>query len=1113
MRRLTLVFLIAFLVTASYIFLNHKTAVSLTPTLAERSDVTIHPQVEITDSESITTSPGFSNQTWLDHAVQNLVNSEYLVSWQANTYLEDLPAAYHATNRSQNLRSYFSSDGITILRRSDSASSWQMGLGLARFGSQDNPQPLSDAVLSIDQNRVDYLRPGITEWFSNLPSGIEHGLSIASPALGSSTSGQLILEMDISGDLTPSHSEDLSTILFSTSNGTLSLLYSQLQAFDIRRYPLPARLQLSLSQEQLVLIVDTSNAVFPVSLSYVISGLSAPEAAESLGPSYDWGTVGADESGQLGYSVSTAGDVNNDGHDDVIIGAPTWDFGHVEEGAAFLYLSDGTGLSYSYAWLFQSNQDSAHLGTAVSNAGDLNDDGYDDVVIGAIDYDNGLTDQGRVFVFYGMQDGLTDTLKTVIDGEAENAHLGEAVASAGDVDNDGYDEIIIGAPSYNDGKVYLHQGSASGVSTTPDWTAVNSNVTNLGVSVHTAGDINNDGYDDVIIGASQLSVGIGGRAYVYYGSSSGLSTTIGWTGSGSSPLGEYGTSVCTAGDVNGDGYADIIVGAPTENIEAGKAYVYYGSSSGLSQTASWTKAGGQSDALFGYSVSTAGDINGDGYDEVIIGAPNYNEAGRAFVFQGSADGLLADIYWFSESDTELANYGWSVSDAGNVNGDRTDDIIVGGPNYEVAFADQGVTFGFYGLPDATAENDSPTTFGDTTRFTATISTSGDFEYEWDFGDELTGTGQIVTHTYTAIGDYLAEVTITDESYEITSSTDVTIIDSPIQGLTAGNDSPTEFGYETTLTSSVISGSNVLYEWLFGDGLSAEPITFTSITHIYPAIDNYTATVTATNGVSTDVATTTITITEAYIAGLEAVNDSPTQVGNTTNLTATIEYGSNVTYEWDYGDGTNTTGSSVSYQYPSVGIYTATVTATNNLGTQSDTTKVTIQERIPTTLKLYPGWNLVAISIIPEISYTAFSMLDEVNLLSGGDCTEVHRWLNDAWDTYVYPGSTNNFNINIGEGYFIRCTVGADWTYYGMAMWEEVTVDLVNGWNLLSAPYPPGGITAQSILDQYNGGGNVCSEINRWYANAWDAHLDGLPFNDFLIEPDKGYFVYCSSTIE
>ena len=157
--------------------------------------------------------------------------------------------------------------------------------------------------------------------------------------------------------------------------------------------------------------------------------------------------------------------------------------------------------------------------------------------------------------------------------------------------------------------------------------------------------MNGDGYSDVIIGAYSYDNGQSneGRAYVYHGSSAGLQASPAWTAESDQADADFGFSVATAGDVNGDGYSDVIVGsiAFTNGQSAeGRAFVYHGSSSGLSPAASWTAESDQAQAFFGWSVSTAGDVNGDGYADVIVGAVSYDggqaDEGRAYVYQGSA---------------------------------------------------------------------------------------------------------------------------------------------------------------------------------------------------------------------------------------------------------------------------------------------------------------------------------------------------------------------------------------------------------------------------------------------------------------------------------------------
>jgi hypothetical protein len=172
---------------------------------------------------------------------------------------------------------------------------------------------------------------------------------------------------------------------------------------------------------------------------------------------------------------------------------------------------------------------------------------------------------------------------------------------------------------------------------------------------------------------------------------------------------------------------------------------------------------------------------------------------------------------------------------------------------------------------------------------------------------------------------------------------------PITGLAATNDSPTPLGDTTTLTATVETGTNVQYEWDFGDGSVG---TGAEVGHVYPAVGDYVASVLAYNTVSSETTTTTVTITDVPIEGLAAVNDSPTLLGGTTTFTATITAGSNVDYTWDFGDGITMTGQVVGHVYEATGTYTATVTATNSLGSVSVETVAIVYTIEPLTYYIY-----------------------------------------------------------------------------------------------------------------------------------------------------------------
>ncbi len=374
----------------------------------------------------------------------------------------------------------------------------------------------------------------------------------------------------------------------------------------------------------------------------------------------------ADQAGaQLGLCVASAGDVNGDGYSDVIIGAYLYDDGaNTNEGRAFVYDGGAAGLSATpNSTPDDADQAGARFGISLASAGDVNGDGYSDVIIGAFNYDDGAnTDEGRAFVYHGSATGLSATPNsTPDDADQAGAQLGLCVASAGDVNGDGYSDVIIGAYSYNDGantdegRAFVYHGGAAGLSATPNSTPDDADQANawFGESVASAGDVNGDGYSDVIIGASRYDDGANsneGRAFVYHGGAAGLSTTPNSTPDDADQFGAYfGISVASAGDVNGDGYSDVIIGAYAfddgANTDEGRAFVYHGAAAGLNATPNSTPDDAdQIGAWFGWSVASAGDVNGDGYSDVIIGAYGYDDGanmneGRAFVYHGSATGL------------------------------------------------------------------------------------------------------------------------------------------------------------------------------------------------------------------------------------------------------------------------------------------------------------------------------------------------------------------------------------------------------------------------------------------------------------------------------------------
>ncbi|MEE9617809.1 MAG: integrin alpha, partial [Anaerolineae bacterium] len=248
----------------------------------------------------------------------------------------------------------------------------------------------------------------------------------------------------------------------------------------------------------------------------------------------DWTYDGDQQGAQVGYAVGTAGDVNGDGYDDVIVGAPLYSDTTSNEGVAFVFYGSESGLSTDHDWKAGSGQQGARFGAAVGTAGDVNDDGYDDVIVGAYAYtkgQQGQSEEGRVYVFYGSVSGLSTTPDWILEGDQSQAHFGTSVGTAGDVNNDGYDDIIVGAPQHdngetNEGRAYVFLGFEDGQTTTLFWSAEGDQAYALfGASVGMAGDVNDDGYGDVIVGAPRYDHDEKdeGAAFVFYGSDSIIS--------------------------------------------------------------------------------------------------------------------------------------------------------------------------------------------------------------------------------------------------------------------------------------------------------------------------------------------------------------------------------------------------------------------------------------------------------------------------------------------------------------------------------------------------------------------------------------------------------------
>ena len=400
---------------------------------------------------------------------------------------------------------------------------------------------------------------------------------------------------------------------------------------------------------------------------------------DSFNP-FSWKFDGPQPGDFAGSTVKPAGDVNGDGFGDVLVGTASEDTARVR---AYLFLGGAGGLSLVPAWSYTT---SLPDGGSVAPAGDVNGDGFADVAVGLPYWNSALhAGVGRVAIFHGSASGLSVApVKFLTSPEPHvNQQFGFSVDTAGDVDNDGFDDLIVGAPRYSDGvftargAVWVYLGSASGLSSVFD-TKLNSVAENglFGWSVSTAGALDGDGYADVIVGAPQAS-GTVGAALVHVGSAGGILANVRITIAGEALGARTGTSVSTAGDVNGDGYPDVIVGSPGYQSSAGRARVSFGSNLVIDGGILLTNPAFVAGDNFGRHVATLGDLDGDGYADVGVSALG-GGAGRISVYLGAKTGP-AYVGEALPEESFHAQYGLTFASSGDVDGDGFTELLLGDP--------------------------------------------------------------------------------------------------------------------------------------------------------------------------------------------------------------------------------------------------------------------------------------------------------------------------------------------------------------------------------------------------------------------------------------------------
>jgi hypothetical protein len=428
-------------------------------------------------------------------------------------------AGVQGTNPAQDLRFVADAGALTV---SPSAAPDGHGLrvtfaGWGRQGALDPVslpapglggcvRPVRTDVLGACLARIEQAGDGVRAWWENTPEGLRQGWTLQTPPAGD---GALVLEVVLSGADEVAIEGPEAT--FHVAGGALR--YAGLDAWDATGRSLPSRLALTETSGGAVarLVVDDAGATWPVTVDPLLTTAA-------------WTVTGTATGLTLGARVSSAGDLNGDGIADLVVGMPAYSQTGTNRGQIRVYYGASTGPATTAGVTWTGTQNQMFVGNSVDMAGDLNGDGYGDLVVGAPGTAGTFGLPGRVFVFYGGPGGIPSSPSQQLTTPGSSGDLfGWSVAGAGDVNNDGYGDLVVGAPECD---------------------------------------------------GTGLAFGVG-CAHVFLGAAGGLSSFAVWSDQGGSSNGALGTSVDGAGDVNGDGYHDLVLGAP-DATTSGQTWVVYG---------------------------------------------------------------------------------------------------------------------------------------------------------------------------------------------------------------------------------------------------------------------------------------------------------------------------------------------------------------------------------------------------------------------------------------------------------------------------------------------------------------------------------------------------------
>jgi len=424
-------------------------------------------------------------------------------------------------------------------------------------------------------------------------------------------------------------------------------------------------------------------------IAMFVALVSCPLVGGALSPAWVWRTQASLNQSQFGTAIAVVGDLNRDGYNDIVVGSPYYNGGG--NGIVNVYRGSAAGLSTTPALTLTG---SGAFGRSVAGVGDVNGDGYPDVVVGAPEYGGDL--RGAAWLYLGnASGGLSAPLSLPQNNPNAYHQFGTFVSALGDVNGDGHPDFVVNCSAGCDGAAYIYYGGTSAPSQPSLVFNGGQSGTTL-LAMRGVGDVNGDGYGDVLARFSS------GRVALLLGSPSGLSTTPAWFLDRTAASSPGWLPAFPLGDLNHDGYADlgIFTAGDTTNGGSSTLAIYAGSPSGPTLLQTIQLPYYCNDGL------GVGDVDGDGFPDIVLGSVNYSNGesgeGRAFLYRGSAGGIVNQIAWTGEPNSASASYGSPIVGA-DVNGDGLADVIIGAYNYN----NHGAAFAYHGTSAACTAPGAP----------------------------------------------------------------------------------------------------------------------------------------------------------------------------------------------------------------------------------------------------------------------------------------------------------------------------------------------------------------------------------------------------------------------